>query len=385
MESEIVCDITALSELRNPWDELRLQSEPATALYEDYRSLFESPTCRGKMRLVVVREHGKVVCLAPFFLSRTQKRYTLGERKLFDLPVRSLRLVGGSFLGDIVAERVRKVFSTLRLCREFDLIRLPELPIAGRFYGVVESVLAGSSWRRISTPNRPGIHWLIDLPGSFDEYLSSLGGKTRQTLRRKMRKFDELYQGRVRRVTTPEDVDWFLTVGERISRTTYQWNVGQQLRNDEATRERYVRNARTGRLRCYVLMAGDEPCAFLRGTLRDGVFDYETPGYLSTYARESPGTVLLLRAIEDLISEPDCCVFDFGTGGDEIGYKSLFGNRSYEAAPLEIVHKLKPYSMILCGIENILTTFKIAAKVILGNGKLKQAIKRRIRVYGSGT
>jgi hypothetical protein len=302
------------------------------------------------------------VTLAPFVIHAGSKKYTLGERKLGSLPVRWLQLLGDSFLGDVNAATVRRVFDELARCRGFDLVSLGEIAMQGALYQGVKSGLAGSGWQN-SSPNRlPAEHWVIDLPDTFESYLAQLSGKTRQTAKRKLRQFAENYAGRVHAIKTPDQVDWFLQVGEQISRLTYQWNVGQRLIDDERTREQYKRSAEAGVLRCYLAFAGDKPCAFLRGTIRDQVFDYETPGFDPRYSKASPGTVLL--------------------GGDATGYKSIYGTRSYRADVVELGRRFKPYPALLFGAQSGLLLARRAGHAMIGQSEIAQEIRRRLRKYG---
>jgi Acetyltransferase (GNAT) domain len=92
----------------------------------------------------------------------------------------------------------------------------------------------------------------------------------------------------------------------------------------------YIHRATNGRLRCYIVYASGTPCAYLRGEFIDDTYYYETPGFDPQYSKLSPGLVLLVWAIRDLIEQTSCKNFDFGHGGDTWGYKSKFGNTSYD-------------------------------------------------------
>ena len=90
-------------------------------------------------------------------------------------------------------------------------------------------------------------------------------------------------------VQKPEQVDAFLRDGEAISRMTYQWNVGQRLNDDDATRSHYKKRAAAGQLRCYLVVVEGKPVAFGRGFLVDGIYKYDTPGFDPQYGKYSGG------------------------------------------------------------------------------------------------
>src|SRR5205814_9563948 len=142
------------------------------------------------------------------------------------------------------------------------------------------------------------IRWLIDLLERFDNYIGSLRSKSRQIIRQSLRKFNAGEGCSFSVISEEHQIDEFLSIGEAISRNTYQWSVGQRLQNDSATRDEYVRLARSGKLRCYLLRIEGKPCAFARGSLVGGIYNYETPGFLTEYAKWSPGTVLLMLVIK---------------------------------------------------------------------------------------
>ena len=377
---ELLRDFAELESFRDPWKDLSRHSPPPIASYEEYRDLLCCPANHDSMHLVVLRENGQIVTLAPFLLSYRKKSYTLGVRRLFSLPIRTLRLMNDCFIGKRDSEQIRHVFNALVRYNDFDLISFGEHELEGPFFRSIKSALADSPWRCVIPFHKVSIHWFIDLPSSFDDYMSGFSAKTRYNLRRELRSFDTKYCGRTRVVTTGEDVDWFLTIGEQISRLTYQWNLGQRIRCDESSRREYLSHAEARRLRCYILFAGEQACAFGRGTIKDGVYNYERVGFDPRYEKASPGTVLLLRVIEDLIVNTDCRILDFGSGGD---YKKIFGNRSYEVVSLEVGRRWSFYPMLLFGIQDALNLSKRCGNAVLGEGRLKKLIKRRLKKYGT--
>lgn len=378
LRADIVGDDSPIEGYKADWDRLLASTAGTFLTFDEYRS-----SCsKSAMCLVVLREGTEVRTLAPFILRNGCKSFTLGERRLFQLAVRRLDLAGGSFIGAVSESDVAHIFGALTSRHDLDLVDFGEIELDGTLHKVLRNGLLGTSWRCVRASHKTSLHWLIDLPDTFDEYMAAFSGKKRQQLRRAVRKFDGDHNAYFKVVSRVEEVNEFLKVGERISRLTYQWNVGQKLIEDEPTRRTYTIAAEEGHLRCYLLFAGDTPCAFMRGNIRNGKYDFQTPGFDPAYKRSSPGTVLLLRAIEDLISNTDCAVFDFGEGGDMSGFKSTFGNRSYEVISLEAGPRWRLYSMFLFAIQDGLNMMKRLGNAILSD-ELKRAIKRQIRAYGS--
>jgi hypothetical protein len=378
IRAELVVDSSQLTALQETWEALA-QHEVHCASFDLYRDALSSAT--AEMRVIVLREDRSIVTLVPCLLKETQKHYWLGARRLFSLPIRELRLVGNSFIGRVTATGIRCILDVLYPLDEFDLISLSELDFNGPFHQSLQTGLVDTQWSWARGFYKNTLHWSIDLPSTFDEYMAGFSGRTRQTLRRKVRKFETEYEGALRVIRTTTELESFLKVGESISRLTYQWNIGRRLCADEATRKAYATAAREGRLRCYLLYSGDNPCAFLRGVIHDDTYHYETPGFDPAYEQASPGTVLLLKAIEDLIANTDCKTLDFGRGGDKTGYKSMFGNRSYEAISLELFRRGRTYPSLLLAIQAGLFALNRVGQAVVGP-KLRPIIRQRLRKYG---
>ena len=130
-----------------------------------------------------------------------------------------------------------------------------------------------------------------------------------------------------------------------------------------------------------IFSSDDNPCAFLRGVIHGDTYHYETPGFDPAYEQASPGTVLLLKAIEDLIANTDCKTFDFGRGGDKTGYKSMFGNCSYEAISLELFRKGRTYPSLLLAMQAGSFALNRIGQAVVGP-KLRPIIRQRLRKYG---
>ncbi|MBI1345266.1 GNAT family N-acetyltransferase [bacterium] len=167
----------------------------------------------------------------------------------------------------------------------------------------------------------------IHLPTKTDDYWSKFSSKTRQTFRRKLKKFGST---RLECLRDVGDVPRFLEVAHRISLQTWQTRqFGLRIRNDAAELAQYTKLAELGLLRCYLWFVEDQAVAFTVGNQDHGCFHYEEVGYLSEYAKHSPGQMMLIQMIDDLIQHDPAEWFDFG-GGDA-DYKELFANHTSQS------------------------------------------------------
>jgi CelD/BcsL family acetyltransferase involved in cellulose biosynthesis len=90
--------------------------------------------------------------------------------------------------------------------------------------------------------------------------------------------------------------------------------------------------AREGLLRCYLWSANGEPIAFTVGNQDKGAFHYEEVGYMTAHAQFSPGQMMLVQMIDDLLTTNRPEWFDFG-GGDA-DYKQVFANHESQSGTL---------------------------------------------------
>jgi hypothetical protein len=367
-------DITEVQFLTNFWSRLRATE---ARYVPDFDDVLHWLTQVRRFIVLVEMRGSEPICVACFVEETALRHLTVGERSLGTVKVGQLALVGEVVLGDLRPGTWLRFLRKLDDFSPYDFIYLGEVPLNSDLW---KATAALPMRYRISRPSRKEqLRWLIKLPEKFDDYLASLGTQTRQVAKRKIRKF-EGGDGCTFEVFSDErKIDEFLSIAEKISRRTYQWSLDQKLQNDTATRKEYARLARAGKLRGYVLRIQGEPCAFIHGTLAGGVYAYRTPGFLSEYAKWSPGTVLLILVIKDLIESAKCNVFDFGTGGDQVGYKAKFGNVSIPSQTLLISRRLalRP-ALISLAQEALRGTKNIAARV-LGTGELRRRIRRAMR------
>ena len=367
--------IESLWAWRTRWEALRERSGGRGIEFEELMRLAQG--LRGGFALICLGMPHEPQTLAAIAVESIAKPFKLGERKLGEISVRQASLVGGHVLGAIDPAVLKRIFKATRALFSPDVFAIREIEIASPTHQAARQLPA--PWLVTSHSRVDQLHWTIELPQSFDAYLDSLSAKTRQSVRYSQRKLAKDLRVRIEAVTRPDQVDEFLRAGELISRRTYQWQVGERLQFDEATRAEYLRRAHAGALRAYLMYVDGRPAAFVRGQLRGITYDYETPGFLPDYGRWSIGTVLMMHAIRDLIENSPCRIFDFGEGGDEIGYKSRFANRSTPVRALDVAGLGQWRGQAVLAGQGLLGLAKNLAQRILGESETKRRIKAWLR------
>jgi CelD/BcsL family acetyltransferase involved in cellulose biosynthesis len=176
-----------------------------------------------------------------------------------------------------------------------------------------------------------GKRFFIDLSaGSFEVYLNKFSGKTRNTLKRRVRRFAEHSGGQIdfRCYTTPEEMIEFRRHAIAVALLTYQRKIGWSLPEDEDFKAKLIEEAEDGRVYGFLLMHENRPVAYAFCRTESDVIIYALLGHDPSFGAFSPGTVLLYLVIQRLFATRKFRVFDFG--GMAADYKSFFATGSVD-------------------------------------------------------
>jgi hypothetical protein len=176
-----------------------------------------------------------------------------------------------------------------------------------------------------------GKRYFIDLSnGTFDSYLARFSTKTRNTLRRKVRRFTNHAAGTLdfRSYGSPEEMIEFRRHAIAISLLTYQRKIGWAFPETEEFNDSLIEEAARGQVCGFLLMHGDTPVAYAFCKIEADIITYALLGHDPTFRRFSPGTVLLVSILERLFTERRYRVFDFG--GMAAEYKLFFSTGSID-------------------------------------------------------
>lgn len=231
-------------------------------------------------------------------------------------------------------------------------------------------------------PNQYMRHY-IDLDMGWEAYQAKFSSKSRQTLRRKVRKFADASGGTIdwRTYRTPEEIETFRGLAREVSRLTYQerlLNAG--LPDDAAFAERAARLAAADQVRAYLLFLEDEPVAYLYCPARNSALLYAYLGYHPDVAALSPGTVLQWQVLESLFQEGRFRYFDFAPGDSP--HKALFGSAHQPCADVYYLRR-RPRPLAL-GLAHAATTLgSDSVSAALSRLGVKQSLKRFLRRGGA--
>jgi CelD/BcsL family acetyltransferase involved in cellulose biosynthesis len=221
--------------------------------------------------------------------------------------------------------------------------------------------------------------YYIDLRQSFEEYKQQFSSKTRSTILRKVKKFEEHSGGDItwKVFKTSEEIVEFFRLARIVSAKTYQEKLLDAGLPDSAD---FLQSAKAlaaeGRIRSFILFDGDRPVSYLYCPVHDDVLIYQYLGYDPEYAQLSVGTVLQWLSLRHLFDETLFRIFDFTEGESE--HKRLFATHSVQCANVFFMRaNLQNRVLLLSQIAIDNASRKIGE--ILDRCGLKAQVKKLIR------
>jgi hypothetical protein len=328
---EMVSSKEEISEagLQREWEDLMDTSGTPYAVYGSpawilhLKETSDTPVRVWKMR----DTEGALVGLVPVALGEYHLSFEVASRSLLRIPLRTAHVLGGlPVLPRNGAHHLQLFDAVFSEFPETECIHFETVPTD---HWLSEFFLGdGEVQKQYSLHSPFGVRkWhLLRIEGSFEDYLGGMGGKSRNTLRRKVRQLEKRDDKlEIRRVDHPAQVPPFLEAASEISRNSWQQRVlGERVSDNEQTRRSLMDLAERGLLRSYLLTSGGDPCAFLIGYHYRGVFNSGELGFHQRFADYSPGTVLWYLLLEDLHADPSMTLLNFGMG--DAAYKRRFGN-----------------------------------------------------------
>lgn len=285
-----------------------------------------------KAVLCSANQAGQVIALAIL----AEKRVTLRRAGGFgpQLSLHGFRLVGNRLVGttdEALTRRMLAECATFVRKQHATFLLIEDLERHDPLFAAAESLQRDGF--RLFSPTGIQERLKIEFPPTPTDYWTKFSSKTRNTFRRKQKKIGTT---RLVRITEPDQIAEFLDAAHTISKRTWQSEkLGLRIHNNDAELRFFTLLAARQSLRSYLLFVDEKPAAFLIGTQHQGLFNYEEVGYDRDFADRSPGQVLLLQVLEELLSNNPPRVFDFGGGTAD--YKQLFATTSSMSGNLWLV------------------------------------------------
>jgi len=178
-------------------------------------------------------------------------------------------------------------------------------------------------------------HWQTVLSGEEGLLMKNMKPKHRALIRKKQRSLESVFRGKVtwRWVSRVDDVPRLCARLEEVAAGTYQRGLESGFMDNEEHRQRYALFASRGQLRAQLLEIDGRVRAFDIGIVYNDIFFGAETGYNPDLREFAPGTLVMLRMVDELVQEGVRKV-DWGLG--DADYKQQFGDQSWREATVRL-------------------------------------------------
>lgn len=203
----------------------------------------------------------------------------------------------------------------------------------------------------------------------FDQYLAGFSSRSRSTLRRKARKLAVRSGGTLdlRSYRSPEELERFYADARALSVRTYQerlLDAGLPEGPDAFEEMRML--ARRDQVRAWLLFVDGRPVSYLYAPAEGETLIYAHLGYDPDFAEYSPGTVLQLEAMRQLMEEKRFRLFDFTEGQGQ--HKRQFATDGIACVDLLLVRPTFANLLVGHGLNGFDAAVGLVKRIVGGTG-----------------
>jgi hypothetical protein len=317
--------------IRPIWEQMQ-RNEPhplPNADIERYLSVIKASGDDVRPYVMLMKYDGHPAAITIGRIEKRRLDFKLGYKMLFSPALRCLSIVYGGIIGRPSAELcgilIGEIMNLLRRGRA-DLVYFNHLGIDSPIYKLCKTVPGFFSRSHfVSTES----HWQTDIPDTVEEFYRKIPNSRKRRWRRDIRQLEKICSSEIKVVCYREvsDVNYLIDVACRMEESTYKHCLDVGFTNSAVDRELLEKAARDGWLRAYILYVGNEPCAFQFDVQYGKTQFTEFGSFNPRLSRGSPGTVLLIKVLEQLCRESSVSVMDYGFG--HALYKSKFGTNHW--------------------------------------------------------
>lgn len=344
-EIKVAKSFEEVEAIRDIWIQMQ-QEESVPTLNTDidrYLSVMESLKETAQPYVIVIYNNSAPEAIVIGRLEKRQITCRVGYATIFKPALRCLTIIYEGILGKPSEQTCVKILQELTNTLKkgmIDTVFFNQLQLDSYIYHLTRkkpNVLCRCYFPVVEP------HWQTHLPDSVEAFYKDMTGSRKRYLRRYTKALEKAGSGSVETVCyrSEDKLDHVIKIASEISAKTYKHALNVGFHDDYLRRSLLKKAARQGRLRAYVLYVNEKPCAFEYGIEYGNAFFPEHIGYDPFFRSCSPGTVLFIKVIEDLIENSNVRVFDYGFGG--AAYKDRFGTESWSEASIYIfAPRLKP-------------------------------------------
>jgi Acetyltransferase (GNAT) domain len=317
-------------------DDLRLPNDDwiSLCIHPEAHPRFIDAVCTSdpsvvRPHVVLARKNGQAVGLAVARIERAPVPIAFGPMALLSPHMRVLRLsyqgVAGADDPDVLSALWDGLSAPLRN-GEADALIFDHIAVGSSLDNLSASPLGGVL--RDLSPRKESVHWVLDLPPSYEDYLAARSKNMRHNIKRTKKRVEELGDRlEVKTYSAPTDFARIAADSEAIAKLTYHRKLGVGF--SDAPRDLALLRAglEIGAFRADILYVDGEPKAFWHVLQWHRCRHTTHTGYDPGLSKLNIGTYLLQRLIAESCDDPATDRIDFGFG--HAPYKLEVCNRNW--------------------------------------------------------
>jgi hypothetical protein len=311
-------------------------------------------------------QEGKISSISAFLPRTIPLRLQFSRSKALEFQIKSLELLGGEPIGKVTPEVFdRIVHAAWKKYLGYDAIYIKSLTTDAPLWRAFQA----NGWKigdaSVYLPDGTRPFHYVALPETYDEFMKGFKSKQRFTLRKKLRKINEAFPGKValRRINEIDDFAFLDTSMRQVLAKSWKAELFAKGKLKHLDNKSFMKKIIShGMMRSHVLTVDQEPCAFVVGYFYNGIYHYADLAYDEALSKYAPGIVLLLLVTKDLIENERAKYINFGI--TDAQYKRVFGNRHIEDASLLILRPTLSNS-VRVGLHRVFQGGKLYLKQML--------------------
>ncbi len=354
--------------LKDVWWKLLLSSKNPYALYASPEWFDTVHKLKPSSYVLGISEttDGEVKSIIPFEINDREIIFSAGRTTFLKFGFLSALAMGGEPLGSISAMNYDDIFQKLfEKIPKLDAIFFKCLQVTEPFLNELK-IIGEISRRYVHFVERDANKFIfIKFGDSFEEYLSKFKKKERYNLKRQYQMALKTSNNNLRleRITDISQIEFFVKSGKYIFKNSWKSDADESkyIFSDEKTTF-YKHLAAKNLFRSYLLIAENEPWAFVLGFQHQNIFHYSNIAFNNKFAKLSPGTVLFYKMMEDLFSRDKPDILNFGIGDSQ--YKRRFGTDSFVSADIFLFKRTTKILFISFIFKSLIKLKRISKKIL---------------------
>lgn len=363
--------------IRPIWEQMHSCEKYPTvdADIDRYLSVIESMEEESQPYVLVFSYESEPVAMIIAKIQSREVVISFGYKNLFKPKLKCLVVTYGGILGQINSGTgsllIRELMQQLRY-RKIDMVYFNQLKADSKLFNLSRKL--PNFLCRDYVPVLD-LHWQTTVCGSKDEYYKSLSRNERRNISRHTKQLEQKASDSVELKTYRglDGLDEYISIASGISSITYQKMITGGFSDSRIIRSLLTQSAKKDWLRAYILYAGSVPVAFESGLVYRSTYFAEYRGYHPDWTCGSPGSILLLKVLEEFSEDQNIQKYDYGFG--DAPYKQRYGHENWTEAPIYIFAP-RIYPVFINIIRTLIASLNISIKFILKKFGFVDKVKR---------